>query len=107
MTAQGGRDTEPDLFGQPGGYVSRCSKNTAGQPCGRCGDRIVKESYMGGSIYYCPTCQTMNYWDPYHESSPIWLLGQMGEEAKEGGVEGLACTRGEAEGRTHDTSQIL
>ncbi len=57
MTKQGGRDTEPDLFGNPGGYRSLCSKNTAGQPCTVCGSPIVKEAYMGGSVYYCPTCQ--------------------------------------------------
>jgi formamidopyrimidine-DNA glycosylase len=59
MTEKGGRDTEPDLFGQPGGYISKCSKNTAGQPCAICGSLIVKESYMGGSIYYCPGCQRL------------------------------------------------
>jgi len=60
MTAQGGRDTEPDLFGNPGGYVSRCSKFTVSQPCGRCATPIVKEAYMGGSVYYCPVCQPLN-----------------------------------------------
>jgi len=59
MTEKGGRDTEPDLFGQPGGYICKCSKNTAGQPCQICGSLIVKESYMGGSIYYCPSCQPL------------------------------------------------
>ncbi len=59
MTTQGGRDTEPDLFGKPGGYTSRCSKNTAGLPCVKCGSLIVKEAYMGGSVYYCPTCQPL------------------------------------------------
>jgi formamidopyrimidine-DNA glycosylase len=59
MAAQGGRDTEPDLFGNPGGYASRCSKNTVGQPCAVCGSAIVKEAYMGGSVYYCPSCQPL------------------------------------------------
>lgn len=57
MTEQGGRDTEKDLFGQPGGYITRLSKNTVGQPCPECGGEIMKEAYMGGSIYYCPVCQ--------------------------------------------------
>ncbi len=57
MTARGGRDTEPDLFGNPGGYRSLCSKNTGGQPFVICGNPIVKEAYMAGSVYFCPTCQ--------------------------------------------------
>jgi len=57
MIRLGGRDTEKDLFDRPGGYVTLMSKNTVGKPCARCGSVIVKESYMGGSIYYCPGCQ--------------------------------------------------
>jgi formamidopyrimidine-DNA glycosylase len=57
MTDQGGRDTERDLFGQPGGYRTVLSKNTAGQPCPVCGALIQKEAFLGGSIYFCPGCQ--------------------------------------------------
>ena len=57
MTQQGGRDTEKDLFGNPGGYITKLSKNTANKPCKICGTPIIKEAYMGGSIYYCPQCQ--------------------------------------------------
>lgn len=57
MAEKGGRDTERDLFGCPGGYQTRLSKNTAGQPCSRCGSLIQKQSYLGGSIYFCPGCQ--------------------------------------------------
>jgi formamidopyrimidine-DNA glycosylase len=53
----GGRDTEKDLFGDYGGYVTKASKNTLGNPCKRCGEPIVKEAYLGGVIYYCPKCQ--------------------------------------------------
>jgi formamidopyrimidine-DNA glycosylase len=60
MAARGGRDTEPDLFGQPGGYQTRCSKNTVDTPCGNCGTPIVKQAYMGGSVYFCPTCQPLS-----------------------------------------------
>ena len=60
MAARGGRDTEPDLFGQPGGYPTRCSKNTVDTPCGNCGTPIVKQAYMGGSVYFCPTCQPLD-----------------------------------------------
>ncbi len=57
MAEQGGRDTEKDLFGQPGGYRTVLSRNTVNTPCPRCGELIRKEAYMGGSIYYCSTCQ--------------------------------------------------
>lgn len=57
MIRLGGRDTEKDLFGCTGGYTTRMSKNSAGKPCTRCGTLIVKENYMGGSVYFCPSCQ--------------------------------------------------
>ncbi|MBN1775889.1 MAG: endonuclease VIII [Clostridiales bacterium] len=57
MTRLGGRDTEKDLLGNPGGYRTVMSKNTAFAPCAVCGTPIVKENYMGGSVYFCPECQ--------------------------------------------------
>lgn len=57
MAEQGGRDTEKDLFGNPGGYRTKMSKNTWKEPCPVCGGTINKETYMGGSVYYCPVCQ--------------------------------------------------
>jgi formamidopyrimidine-DNA glycosylase len=57
MVDGGGRDTERDLFGNPGGYPTQMSKNTAGQPCPACGSLVQKGNYMGGSIYFCPGCQ--------------------------------------------------
>ncbi len=57
MTEKGGRDTERDLFGAPGGYRSILSKNTWTEPCPVCGGAIVKEPYLGGAVYYCPQCQ--------------------------------------------------
>jgi len=57
MIRLGGRDTEKDLFDQIGSYVTSMSKNTVGTAYKRCGAVIVKESYMGGSVYYCPGCQ--------------------------------------------------
>jgi formamidopyrimidine-DNA glycosylase len=59
MVAKGGRDTERDLFDQPGGYMTILSKNTVDQPCPACGTIIVKEPYMGGSIYVCEGCQKL------------------------------------------------
>lgn len=55
--ASGGRNTESDLDGRAGGYIPYLSKDTAGCECTRCGSVIIKENYMGGSIYYCPGCQ--------------------------------------------------
>ena len=57
MADQNGRDTETDLFGNPGGYQTLMSKNTVGKPCPACGGAIVKAAYMGGSVYVCPACQ--------------------------------------------------
>ncbi|QNK39795.1 DNA-formamidopyrimidine glycosylase family protein [Caproicibacter fermentans] len=59
MTARGGRDTEKDLFGRPGGYRVKLSKNTLASGCPRCGGRLVKEAYLGGAVYYCPSCQPL------------------------------------------------
>lgn len=53
----GGRCTETDLFGVKGNYVPHLSKDTAGHECPRCGETIVKENFLGGSIYYCKGCQ--------------------------------------------------
>lgn len=60
MTAQGGRDTERDLFGCPGGYQTRLSKRTVNTPCPVCGTTIRKEPYLGGVIYYCAGCQSLS-----------------------------------------------
>lgn len=57
MFEQGGRDTEKDLFSEPGKYMTYLSKNTYDKPCPVCGYLIHKESYMGGTIYYCEHCQ--------------------------------------------------
>ena len=47
MTAQGGRDTERDLFGRPGGYKTVLSKNTVDTPCPACGTIIRKRALSG------------------------------------------------------------
>jgi formamidopyrimidine-DNA glycosylase len=59
MADKGGRDTERDLFGNLGGYATKCSKLTVGKPCGVCGGIVEKAAYMGGSIYFCPSCQKL------------------------------------------------
>jgi len=58
METQGGRDTETDLFGISGGYRTLASRYKDNEHCPRCGAPIVKESYLGGAIYYCASCQT-------------------------------------------------
>lgn len=60
MTFEGGRDTQPDLYGNNGGYRTILSAKTWKNPCPRCGHAIVKEAYLGGSVYYCPECQTID-----------------------------------------------
>lgn len=59
MTDAGGRDTEKDLFGNPGGYRTILSKNTLKQPCPKCGGQITRQAYMGGNVYFCPVCQPL------------------------------------------------
>lgn len=54
-----GRNTENNLYGK-GGYKTLMSKNTYSTPCPRCGYLIIKENYLGGTVYYCPKCQTIN-----------------------------------------------
>jgi formamidopyrimidine-DNA glycosylase len=58
MVEQGGRYEERDLYGNRGGYVRLLDTKTKGTPCTVCGTIIEKAQYLGGAIYYCPTCQT-------------------------------------------------
>lgn len=55
--AAGGRDTESDLHGAPGGYVAVMDQRARGKPCPGCGTPIEKIAYLGGSCYLCPRCQ--------------------------------------------------
>ena len=57
MCELGGRDTEKDLFGNKGRYITQLSKNSLNEPCMKCGYEIHKVSYMGGTIYFCEHCQ--------------------------------------------------
>ena len=54
----GGRNTETDLYNKRGGYVPILYSKTKGTPCPECGTPIEKISYLGGSCYLCPDCQT-------------------------------------------------
>jgi formamidopyrimidine-DNA glycosylase len=57
MIEHGGRDTEKDLFGNAGRYITYMSKKTYGNPCTKCGHEIRKESFLGGTVYFCEHCQ--------------------------------------------------
>lgn len=57
MADKGGRDTEKDLFGNSGSYITYLSKKTAFTPCPKCGYELHKGNYMGGTIYFCEQCQ--------------------------------------------------
>jgi formamidopyrimidine-DNA glycosylase len=59
MSENKGRNTEKTLFGELGGYKTILSPKTFKDPCPVCGDKIIKESYLGGTVYYCPTCQPL------------------------------------------------
>ena len=57
MVDDGGRDTEKTIFNEKGGYHTIMSSRHFLEGCPKCGGTIQKEQYMGGSIYYCPSCQ--------------------------------------------------
>ncbi|MCL2166577.1 MAG: endonuclease VIII [Clostridiales bacterium] len=59
MRDGGGRDTEPDLFGKPGGYRTILSSKTLKQPCPVCGGELVRQAFLGGNVYFCPACQPL------------------------------------------------
>ncbi len=49
MTAKGGRDTEKDLFDQPGGYATVLSRNTVDKPCPACHPSAARPSEASGT----------------------------------------------------------
>lgn len=53
----GGRETEYDLYNNPGGYKSIIGAHMKGKPCPKCGTSIEKLNVMGSSSYVCPSCQ--------------------------------------------------
>lgn len=57
ITDKGGRDTEKDFYGNFGKYKTILSKNTYKSPCPNCDGEIIKEAYLGGTIYFCANCQ--------------------------------------------------
>ncbi|MCL2361176.1 MAG: endonuclease VIII [Defluviitaleaceae bacterium] len=59
MKDGGGRDTERDLYSNYGGYRTILSKKTIGSPCIECGGVLIRQSFLGGNIYFCELCQPM------------------------------------------------
>ena len=57
MVKNGGRDTERDLFGSHGGYKTKLSAKTIAKPCPNCLGTFVRQAYLGGNVYFCPSCQ--------------------------------------------------
>jgi formamidopyrimidine-DNA glycosylase len=57
VTEKGGRYDEYDLYGQRGGYERIMDKNAVSRPCPACGGDVSKIQYLGGSCYFCPSCQ--------------------------------------------------
>lgn len=57
MRDAGGRSSETDLFGKPGGYQPVMGRRAEGNPCPRCGELVRREAYLGGAIVFCPGCQ--------------------------------------------------
>lgn len=53
-----GRECERDIYGQAGRYKPLMDRHAAGKPCPICGTTVQKMSYLGGSCYVCPKCQT-------------------------------------------------
>jgi formamidopyrimidine-DNA glycosylase len=57
IISAGGKNIDKDIYGKLGGFSCRVSRNTVGKPCFRCKNKIIKEAYLGGSVFYCPNCQ--------------------------------------------------
>ncbi len=52
----GGRTSEVDLYGHPGGYLAMSERKHIGESCLQCGNPLEKVS-VGGVIAFCPKCQ--------------------------------------------------
>jgi formamidopyrimidine-DNA glycosylase len=54
----GGRECERDIYGKPGRYKPIMDRYAAGKPCPLYRTPVEKMSYLGGSCYVCPKCQS-------------------------------------------------
>jgi formamidopyrimidine-DNA glycosylase len=56
---KGGRRSEVDLYGRPGGFLPHVCRARLGHPCLACGTPIEKLRFEGGACYLCPNCQPL------------------------------------------------
>ncbi|MCJ7738440.1 MAG: hypothetical protein MUQ10_14210 [Anaerolineae bacterium] len=56
---KGGRYSEVDLYGRPGGFMPHVCKARLDEPCPVCGTRIEKFPFEGASCYVGRTCQPL------------------------------------------------
>ena len=59
MVKLGGRDCERDIFNNYGRYPRIMHSKSVGTPCPVCTTSIKKQQYLGGAIYFCPSCQVL------------------------------------------------
>ena len=53
-------DSYLDVYGKPGTFVPKLKVyGHAGQPCSRCGTKIIKIRLAGRGTEFCPTCQPL------------------------------------------------
>jgi len=55
-----GASYELDIYGNPGGYGSPECGYREGEPCPRCGEKIIKIKTGSTSSFLCPGCQPFN-----------------------------------------------
>ena len=58
MIKLGGRNSDRNLYGELGGYKRILHSKVVGDPCPECTTPFEKKQYLGGAIYFCPSCQT-------------------------------------------------
>lgn len=56
-TEMGGRDSEFDLYNNPGRFRVILDKRIKGKLCPQCGTAIEKSNILGSTCYVCPVCQ--------------------------------------------------
>lgn len=59
MIDLGGRDCEKDLFSENGRYQRVMHSKSVNTSCPVCESSIKKQAYLGGSVYFCPSCQKL------------------------------------------------
>jgi len=59
MIKLGGRDCEKDIFDNYGKYQRIMHSKSVDTPCPVCSSLIKKQQYLGGTTYFCPSCQKL------------------------------------------------